>query len=259
MKRGLFVFAILALAASARAELVSKPVEYTQGGTVLEGYLVWDNALKGTRPGVMVVHEWWGLNDFARNRADELARMGYVAFAADMYGKGVSTTDAKKATELSTPFRGTPLMRERVRAAFDVLLQQELVDPRRTGAIGFCFGGTAVFELAYSGAAVAGVVSFHGNLPAPKTEDYANIKASILALHGANDSFVTPEVIDQFQKAMREAGVDWQMAYFGGAVHSFTNPDAGKFGIEGIAYNEKAARRSWEYMKSFFDEVFAKR
>jgi dienelactone hydrolase len=251
--------AILALAASARAELVGRPVEYTHGGTTLEGYLVYDDALKGKRPGVMVVHEWWGLNEYARKRADELARMGYVAFAADMYGKGVNTTDAKKATELSAPFRGTPLVRERVRAGFDVLSKHDLVDTGRTAAIGFCFGGNAALELAFSGAAVTGVVSFHGNLPSPKPGDFANIKASILALHGANDSFVTPENIDSFEKALREAGVDWEMVVYGGAIHSFSNPDAGKFGIEGIAYNEKAAKRSWAHMKMFFDEIFAER
>ena len=259
MRRSLFVIAILVLAVGARAELVTQAVEYTHGGAALEGYLVWDDAVKGMRPGVLVVHEWWGLNDFTKRKADQLARLGYVAFAADMFGKGVVTTDASKAQQLAAPFYGTPLMRERVKAGFDVLAKQELADPAKLGAIGFCFGGGAVFELAYSGAPLAGAVSFHGILPSPKPEDYAGIQARILALHGADDSFETPETIAQFQKAMREAGADWQFVIFGGAVHAFTNPDAGKFGIPGIAYNEKAAERSWKYMKTFFDEVFAKR
>ena len=259
MKQTVIVLAILVLASAARAGLVGRAVEYSQGGAALEGYLVYDDAVQGKRPGVLVVPEWWGLNDYARKRADDLACLGYVAFAADMYGKGVVTTDAKKAAELSAPFRGTPLMRERAKAGYDVLAKHELVDPERTAAIGFCFGGTTVLELAYGGAPLAGVVSFHGNLPAPKPEDLPNIKASILVCHGADDFFVAPEDIDAFQKAMREARADWQMVSYGGAVHSFTNPDAGKAGIQGVAYNEKAALRSWRHMEAFFDEIFARR
>jgi dienelactone hydrolase len=259
MKYGLIVVALLVLAGVARAELVSKPVDYSHDGVALQGYLVYDDAVKGKRPGVLVVPEWWGLNDYAKKRADDLARLGYVAFAADMYGKGVVTTDPKKAAELSGPFHGTPLMRTRARAGYDVLVKNELVDPARTAAIGFCFGGTAVLELAYSGAPLAGVVSFHGDITAPKPEDYSNIKASFLVCHGANDGFVKPEAIDAFQKAMRDAGTDWMMVYYGGAVHSFTNPDADKYGIPGVAYNEKAARRSWANMKTFFDEILARR
>ncbi len=219
----------------------------------------YDDAVKGKRPGVLVVHEWWGLNDYAKKRADDLARMGYVAFAADMYGKGVVTTDAKKAGELARPFYGTPLMRTRARAGYDVLVKHELVDPARTAAIGFCFGGTTALELAYSGAPLAGAVSFHGNLTSPKPEDYPNIKASVLVCHGADDSFVAPADIDAFEKAMREAHTDWLMVSYSGAVHAFTNPDAGKAGLQGVAYNEKAALRSWSHMKTFFDEIFARR
>jgi len=259
MKRSLLVLALIVLATAARAELVGKPVDYTHDGAALQGYLVYDDAVKGKRPGVLVVHEWWGLNDYAKKRADDLARMGYVAFAADMYGKGVVTTDAKKASELARPFYGTPLMRTRARAGYDVLAKHELVDPARTAAIGFCFGGTTALELAYSGAPLSGVVSFHGNLAAPTPEDYPNIKASILVCHGADDTFIAPADIDAFEKAMRDARTDWMMTSYGGAVHAFTNPDAGTFGIQGIAYNEKAALRSWAEMKTFFDEIFARR
>jgi dienelactone hydrolase len=259
MKRILIVLALVALAGAARAEIVSKALDYAHDGVALQGYLVYDDAVTGKRPGVLVVPEWWGLNDYAKKRADDLARMGYVALAADMYGKGVVTTDAKKAGELAGQFYGSPLMRTRARAGYDVLAKHELVDPERTAAIGFCFGGTTVLELAYSGAPLAGVVSFHGSLPAPKAEDYPNIKASILACHGADDSFVKPEGIAAFENALRESKADWLVASYGGAVHSFTNPDAGKAGIPGVAYNEKAALRSWSHMKTFFDEIFARR
>jgi dienelactone hydrolase len=259
MKRSLLFLALVFVATAARAELVRKPVDYAHDGAALQGYLVYDDAVKGKRPGVLVVHEWWGLNDYAKSRADDLARMGYVAFAADMFGKGIVTTDAKKAGELAGRFYGSPLMRTRARAAYDVLAAQELVDGARTAAIGFCFGGTAALELAYGGAPLAAVVSFHGSLPAPKPEDYPNIKAAILACHGADDTFVKPEDIAAFEQAMRDAKADWLMASYGGAVHSFTNPNAGKAGIPGVAYNEKAALRSWSHMKAFFDEIFARR
>jgi dienelactone hydrolase len=258
MKRNLILAMFLLVATAARAELVEKAVEYTQGGETLEGYLAYDDAVHGKRPGVLVVHEWWGLNDYIKKRAGELARMGYVAFAADMYGKGIVTTDAKKAGELAGRFRAAPQARERAGAALDVLMKQELVDSGRIAAIGFCFGGGVSLELAYGGAPLEGVVSFHSGLPAPGPEDYKNIKASILVLHGADDGFETPENIEAFQKAMRDAGADWEMVSYGGAVHSFTNPGADKFNIPGVAYNEKAANRSWALMKSFFDEIFAR-
>ncbi len=258
MKRNLILAMILLFATAARAGLVGKAVEYSQGGETLEGYLAYDDAIQGKRPGVLVIHEWWGLNDYAKKRAGDLARMGYVAFAADMYGKGIVTTDATKAGELAGRFRAAPQARERAGAALDVLMKQDLVDSRRIAAIGFCFGGGVALQLAYGGAPLSGVVSFHSGLPAPSPEDYKNIKASILVCHGANDGFETPETIEAFQKAMRDAGADWEMVSYGGAVHAFTNPDAGKANIPGVAYNEKAATRSWALMKSFFDEIFAR-
>jgi dienelactone hydrolase len=257
MRFTLIFATLLVFSTAARADLVGKAVEYTQGGETLEGYLAYDDAVSGKRPGVLVVHEWWGLNDYARKRAGDLARLGYVAFAVDMFGKGVVTTDAKKASELAGRFRGAPLARERARAGFDVLAQHDLVDPQRIAAIGFCFGGGVALELAYGGTPLKGVVSFHSGLPAPKPEDYEKIKASILACHGADDTFVSSEAIEAFTKAMREAGADWEMVSYGGAVHSFTNPDAGRANLPGVAYDEKAARRSWALMKSFFEEIFA--
>jgi len=247
----------LALAGGAQAKIVTKTVEYQQDGTVLQGYLAYDDAVKGPRPGVLVVHEWWGLNDFAKTRARQLAELGYVALAADMYGKGVVTKDPQEAARLAGQVRGTPLLRQRAQAAFQVLQQNKLADSKRLAAIGFCFGGTTVLELAYSGAGLAGVVSFHGGLIPLKVEDARNVKAKFLVLHGADDPHVKAEEIAAFQEGLRQAGVDWQMIYYGDAVHSFTNPDAGQDKSKGVAYNAKAAVRSWKHMQLFFQEIFS--
>lgn len=247
---------IFLLAVPAQAGVVSQPVQYTHEGTVLEGYLAYDDAAGGKRPGILVVHEWWGLNDYVRTRVVKLAQLGYVAFALDMYGKGIWTQDPTEAKKLSGHLRGTPLMRQRALAGLDILKRNDRVDPAKIAAIGYCFGGTTVLELAYSGADVTGVVSFHGGLTAAKPEDYERIKARFLILHGADDGFIPAEAINGFQEGMRKSGADWQMVSFGGAVHSFTNPDADKVGINGIAYNEKADKRSWNYMKLFFEEIF---
>jgi dienelactone hydrolase len=257
MKKIVYTLLMLLVCLPAQAEIISKPVEYQHADTVLQGYLAYDDTQKGRRPGVLVVHEWWGLNDYVRSRVTKLAQLGYVAFALDMYGKDVWTTDPNKAKELSGHLRGTPLLRERAAAGLEILRKHQLVDPQRIAAIGYCFGGTTVLELAYSGADLAGVVSFHGGLTTPKPEDASRIKAKILVLHGAEDAFISADAIAAFQDAMRRANTDWQMIYFGGAVHSFTNPGADRVGMQGIAYDPKADRRSWEYMQVFFKEIFS--
>jgi dienelactone hydrolase len=206
---------------------------------------------------VLVVYEWWGLNDYVKRRANQLAELGYIAFAADIYGNGFMTTDQKEAGRLAGRFRGDRrLMRDRVTAGFQVLKEQPLADKERTAAIGYCFGGTTVLELARSGAVVSGIVSFHGGLDTPNTADAKNIKARLLVLHGADDPLVPPAQVSAFQEEMRKANVDWQMVSYGGAVHSFTNPDAGSDPSRGAAYNEKADKRSWEHMRIFFAELF---
>jgi len=207
---------------------------------------------------VLVVHEWWGLNDFAREQARWLAEMGYVAFAPDMYGKGQVTNDPSQARELSGQFYGdnSSLMRERAAAGLDVLRRQNNVDRNRIAAIGFCFGGTTVLQLAYSGADIDGVVSFHGSLPSPAEADDEQIRAMILVLHGADDPVVSDEQAAQFQDAMKRASADWQMIYYGGAGHSFTNPAADDLNMPGVAFNADANRRSRRHMKLFFDELF---
>jgi dienelactone hydrolase len=183
--------------------------------------------------------------------------MGYVALAADIYGKGVRAHTPEEAASLATKFRSDPVtLRSRANAALEALKGHPLVDPSKVAAIGYCFGGGTVLELARSGAELAGVVSFHGNLDTQNPEDAKNIKCKVLALHGADDPLVPREHVLAFQDEMRSGGVDWQMILYGGAVHSFTNPASGNDPSKGVAYNERADRRSWEAMKSFFAELF---
>jgi dienelactone hydrolase len=247
----------LGLSGSAKAALHTQTVEYKQGNTVLEGYLAYDDTSGAKRPGVLVVHDWMGIGPFAKGRADELARMGYVAFAADIYGKDVRPKNSKEAGEQAGKYKGDrALLRARVLAALDVLRKQRNVDPNRVVAIGYCFGGTTVLELARSGAEIAGVVSFHGGLDTPTPADAKNIKCKILALHGADDPFVPPPQVAAFEDEMRKTGVDWQLFIYSGAVHAFTIPEAGNDNSKGAAYNERADKRSWMAMKQFFYEIF---
>jgi dienelactone hydrolase len=257
MKYVLGISLILALAGGVEAKMVTKTVAYRQDGTVCKGYLAYDDALPGPRPGVLVVHEWYGLNDFARKQAENLAVLGYAALAADIYGEGRSTTDREEAARLSGALRNQPqLLRARARAGLDCLAAQPQVDPRRLAAMGFCFGGTTVLELAYSGADLQGVVSFHGGLPLPQAGEGQNLKAKVLVLHGADDPFLKPQEVAAFEEALRQAGADWQLVLFGGAVHSFTNPEATRGGVPGVAYNARVAARAFGYLRLFLQEVF---
>ena len=243
----------LILVTEVQAKLVTKSVEYQQDGTVCQGYLAYDDAVKGKRPGVLVVPEWWGLNDFARHKAEQLAGLGYVALAADMYGQGRVTKDPRRRPGWRVNCEANkPLLRARAQAALKALAGEPAVDPKRLGAIGFCFGGTTVLELAYSGADLKGVVSFHGGLTAPQPAELKGIKAAILVLHGADDPHVSAADIAAFQEAMRQGGLDWQMVFFGGAVHAFMNPAAGSNKAAGVAYDARAARRSWQVHAGLF-------
>jgi dienelactone hydrolase len=245
-----FFFPVLA-----HATVKTETVEYKHGDQILEGYLAYDDA-NGKRPGVLVVHEWMGLNEYAKKRARQLAELGYVAFAADIYGKGIRPANQKEAGEQASIYKkDRNLMRERAKAGLEVLKKQDVTDDSKLAAIGYCFGGTTVLELARSGADVQGVVSFHGGLDTPKPEDAKNIKGKVLALHGADDPFVTAKEVQAFEREMREAKVDWQLVSYGGAVHAFTNPDAGKDVSKGAAYDEKADKRSWEAMQAFLREA----
>lgn len=238
------------------AVLRTKTIEYRQGNTILEGYLAYDDSIEGKRPGVLVVHEWNGLQSYAKKRTEQLAKLGYVAFAADIYGKGVRPKNSQESAQQATFYRqNRPLLRERAKAGLDVLRKFSLTDTKRIAAIGYCFGGGTVLELARSGADIAGVVSYHGNLDTPNPKDANNIKAKVLVLHGADDPFVPKQEIVAFEDEMRQAKVDWQFISYGGAVHAFTNPKY-KGEIEGALYDEKADKRSWVAMKQFFAEIF---
>jgi dienelactone hydrolase len=242
---------------NAHGAIRTEVVDYRHGDTVLEGYLTYDDSIQGKRPGVIVVHEWWGINNYVRMRTEQLAKLGYIAFAIDMYGKGARAKDAKEAGSLASTYRSDrALMRSRANAGFEVLKNHSLTDVNRIAAIGYCFGGTTVLEMARGGTQLAGVVSFHGGLGTPNPADAKNIKGKVLVLHGANDPAVPPDQVMAFQDEMRKAGVDWYFVSYGGAVHSFTNPDSGNDPSKGAAYNEKAEKRSWEAMKDFFAETF---
>lgn len=247
-----------ALLTTAFAETKTETYLYKSGDAEMEGYIAWDDAIEGKRPVVLVVHDWTGLNEQAQDRARRLAELGYVGFAVDVYGKGIRASNPTEARELATKYRSGDRanLRERMNDALAAISKHELVDSERVGAIGFCFGGTAVLELARSGADVDGVVSFHGGLSTPKPEDAAQIKGKVLVLHGADDPGVNDEEVAGFMKEMRDAKVDWQLYSFGGAVHSFTNPKAGNDPSRGNAYDEKTDLRATEAMRDFFAELF---
>ena len=259
LRSGLLVLGVgMSWMGQARAALHTEDVQYSHAQTALEGYVAYDDAMVGRRPGVLVVHEWMGLGPYAKRRAEQLAQLGYIAFAADMYGKGVRAKDHEEAAKLAGIYRSDrQLMRGRILAALERLKQFGVTDPTRIAAIGYCFGGTSALELARSGADVLGVVTFHGGLDTPNPADAKNIKARILVLHGANDPFVTQEQVKAFEEEMHQAGVDYRLIQYPGAVHSFTVTEAGSDPSTGMAYNEEADRKSWEEMKAFLSNLFA--
>ncbi len=257
MKKIIPLFLLLAGALSVHAKIVTQTVEYKQGDNTLEGYLAYDDSLSGKRPGVLIVHQWLGLTDYEKHRAEQLAQLGYVAFCADIYGKGIRPKDTSEAGALAGKYKSDrTLLRARVNAGLDALEKNELVDSKRVAAIGYCFGGTTVIELARSGANIAGIVSFHGGLDSPTPADGKNVKCKVLICHGADDPFEKPADLAAFEDEMRQANVDWTLIKFGGAVHSFTQPMAGNDNSKGAAYNERADRRSWAAMKMFFAGIF---
>jgi dienelactone hydrolase len=236
----------------------TKNVDYKQGGAALEGFLAWDDSVSGKRPGVLVVHQWQGITDYEKMRARQLAELGYVVFCADIFGKGIRPKTVQEASAQAGKFRSgdRKLLRERVNAGLDELKKNPLVDTNRVAAIGYCFGGTTVLELARSGATLNGIVSFHGGLDSPNPADGKNIKCKALVLAGADDPFQDPNNLTAFEKEMRDSKVDWQITFYGGAVHAFTQPAVDKDNLDGAKYNEKADKRSWQAMNDFFAEIF---
>jgi dienelactone hydrolase len=252
----LFVMATL-LGTGAEAKVVGKTIAYEDAGVHLDGYLAYDDAVAGRRPGVLVVHEWWGLNEYARGRADQLAALGYVAFAVDMYGKGKVTKHPEEASEWAKEVSSNiRVWQQRALAGLKVLKKEPRTDPGRIAAVGYCFGGSTVQQLAYSGADIKGVVSFHGSLVLPPAEQASKVKAKILICHGAADPFNPPEVVAAYMAAMDKAALDWQLNVYGGAKHGFTNPNADKAGMAALGYSKSADQRSWAAMQLFFKEIF---
>jgi dienelactone hydrolase len=250
----------MTLTLSTQAKLITKSVPYEHDGVKLEGYLAYDDAVKAPRVGILVFPEWWGLNAYSKDRAEALAKLGYVAFAADMYGAGVVTESADKAKELAGQFYGKPLMAARAHASLEQLLKTGLVDDKHLAAIGYCFGGAVAQALAYSGAPLAGIVTFHGGLiPAP-VDALSQNHTKFLILQGALDPMTSADDIKKFKQSLDDAKVDYQFTTYAAAVHAYSNPDADRLaaanGLKGIAYNEPAARRSWQQMQFFFRELF---
>src|SRR3990172_1438628 len=236
----------------ARAEVRTQDVEYKQGDTVLQGFLAYDDSIKGKRPGVLVVHEWTGLGPYVKRRCEQLARLGYVAFGADIYGKGVRPESHEEAGKVSGMYvKDRALLRARVKAGLDELSKNSLTDPSRLAAMGYCFGGASVLELARSGADVAGVASFHGMLASADPADAKKIKAAVLVHHGADDKFVDMKQVDGFIQEMKETKGDWRVIIYGGAGHSFTVAETGDDPSKGMAYDGRADSRSWEATMDF--------
>ena len=247
---------LLCFATLARAEIKMQTIEYKDGDATLKGYLAYDDAAQGKRPGVLVVPEWWGLNDYVKSRAEQLAKLGYVAFAADIYGDGFTTNDAKVAGKRAGQAKEAGWLRSRGKLALEQLRKNEHVDPQNIAAIGYCFGGGTVLELARAGEDLKGVVSFHGALDTKQPAQEGQVKPKILVLHGAADPFVPPAQVEAFEKEMKKAKADYRIIRYPDAQHAFTNPGVDKLGLDGAKYNQAADKKSWQDMQTFFNDIF---
>ncbi|HEY6437123.1 MAG TPA: dienelactone hydrolase family protein [Ignavibacteriaceae bacterium] len=245
-----------------KSELVEKEIVYSADSTNLKGFLVYNNNIKGKRPGVIIVHEWWGLNEYARSRARMLAELGYTAFALDMFGDGKTATHPEDAQKFaSTIFSNIKTAEERFMAAYNFLEAQETVEPNNIAAIGYCFGGGIVLHMASIGTDLKAVASFHGSLQAIVPPQEGVVKAFILVCNGADDPFITLAQIETFKKEMDSAKVSYEFINYEGAVHSFTSPYADSLGKKfnmPFAYNEKADKESWQEMQKIFQQEFIK-
>jgi dienelactone hydrolase len=252
--------ALWAGAAAADAKVQTKNIEYQQGDTVLQGFLAWDDAAKGKRPGVLVVHEWWGHNEHAREQARRLAKAGYVGFALDMFGKGKVTTHPKDATAFVQEATKDPEVAEaRFDAAVELLEQQPQVDREKIAAFGYCFGGGVALNMARAGKDLDAIVTFHGTLkPATGPAAPGSVKPAMLVQTGGADPMVTRDQVASFEQEMKDAGANVKVITYPNARHAFTNPDAGKAGNEALAYDKEADRKSWDAAVQFLKQVFGK-
>jgi dienelactone hydrolase len=260
MKPNLFAYLCsLALTCSClHAEVKESVIEYQSGAVLCEGLHVVDTAKTGKLPSVLIIHQWTGLSDNEKMRARMLAELGYNVFAADIYGKGIRPQPPASGQEAAKYKTDRTLYRTRMLAALEALRQTPQAEPAEIAAIGYCFGGMGVVELARSGAMVKGVVSFHGGLDSPTPVDGKNIKGKVLALHGADDPFVPVKDLAAFEQEMKDAGVDYKLVQYPGAVHAFTQKAAGNDNSKGAAYNEAADKASWDEMKAFLGRLFKK-
>jgi dienelactone hydrolase len=268
MKKVFIVLAVLFLVsahsdlAAAKPMIEGRTVTYSADGVAMKGYLAYDKSITGKRPGVLVVHEWWGLNDYARKRARMLAAMGYTALAVDMYGGGKQAMHPDDAGKFSSELmKNFDTAKTRFMAALDFLKKQKTVDPERIAAIGYCFGGGIVLNMARQGVDLKGVASFHGGLAAVTPAKPGMVKARILVLHGADDKFTTPEQVEAFKQEMKNAGADYQFISYPGAMHSFTNPEADLYAKKykmPLGYNVRADKESWAELTKFLETIFKK-
>jgi len=257
----LSVLLFAGLTGSASAKLITQTVDYTdEQGTPLQGFVTYDDTLAGPRPGVLVIHDWRGLTDYTHTRAEMLAQLGYVAFAADIYGKGIRPQSIPEYIRQMTIYKGDrTLYRQRGRAAYQAFLKIPQLDPRRIAAIGYCFGGTGVVEMARDGLPLLGIVSFHGGLDSRPLTPGKTIQAKVLALCGADDPFEKPEDMAAFEQQLRENNVDYQIVSYGHAVHAFSDPGVDALNLPGAKYNAAADRRSWQAMRDFLAEIFGEK
>jgi len=250
---------ILCTKSIAQAEIKTKEFDYKQNGTTLKGFLAYDSSIKGKRPGILVVHEWWGHNKHARERAKMLAEIGYTALAVDMYGDGKLANHPRKAGEyMSKAFNNWNTSKARFVKAKEALQSHKTVDAEYIGAIGFCFGGEVSLRMARAGADLVGVVAFHSALPLqPKVKD---MKASVLVINGSKDGFLKPETVGTFSSQMMESNADFTYMSLAGVKHSYTNRQADKFrkkfDIPALEYNKQADERAWTAMRKFFKRIF---
>jgi len=258
MKR--LAIAVIALAlcpAAVLAAVKTETVTYTVGDKTFKGLIAFDDAVKGKRPGILVVHEFWGLDEYAKKRAKQLAGLGYVAFAVDMYGDGKTTEHPKEASAMAGMVRmNQKEWIARASAGLKILRNHPQCAGDKLAAIGYCFGGSTALTLANAGVDIKAAVSFHGALPIPEEDGLKNVKAKVLICHGAADPLIKEETILKVRAAYEKAGVDYQMIYFGGALHSFTVPEADSKKMSVLRYDPVADRRSWAAMRALFDEVF---
>ncbi len=254
---GLAMAAVLLSQSPGNADVKTRELEYRQGETVLQGFIAWDDAARGKRPGVLVVHEWWGHNEHARNQARRLAEAGYVGLALDMFGKGKVATHPQDAQAFVNEVTKDPaVLAARFNAALEQLKRDPHVDTTRIAAIGYCFGGAVVLDMARAGAPLGAVVTFHGALATKTPAQSGKVKARVLVLTGGADPFVPPEQVEAFKREMQAAGGRFEVISYPGAKHGFTNPDAAKYGMPQLAYDADADRQSWTAMLKLFKEVF---